>query len=93
MKWYRAILLTLVILAALGILGMSFGDKAVESLGQLVAGISGVWAAAESGSFAWGLLVMFFWPVAFPWFLIARPRPEAQVMAKEEGRRIGEIVT
>ena len=92
MKWYWAVLLTLVILAATAGLGLLLGDKAGQALGQLLAGVFAVWVAAESGSFGWGLVVLCFWPIAFPWFLIKKYQPQAEVTASERRERLGDIV-
>jgi hypothetical protein len=76
MKWYRAILLTLVIFVPM-LVAVQIDERGGQSLVLLVSGVSAVWVAAQSSSFGWGLFVMFLWPIAFPWFLIAKYQPPA----------------
>jgi hypothetical protein len=76
MKWYKAILLTLVIFVLM-LVAVQIDERGGHSLALLVSGVSAVWVAARSSSFGWGLFVMFLWPVAFPLFFIAKYQPAA----------------
>ena len=73
MKWYWAILLTVIIFGLMVVL-LQAGGSAVQSFVTLIAAISGIWAAGTSSSVGWGLFVFFLWPVGFPCFLIVRYR-------------------
>lgn len=71
MKWYWAILLTILIFIGQVVLFLNAGPKG-ELCVQFVVAIFGIWAAAKSGSLGWGLFVFFVWPLGFPCFLINR---------------------
>ncbi len=78
MKWYWAILLTAVMLVltlALAELHRSQRQTIIHAL----TAISAVWVAAKSSSFGWGFFVLCLWPIGFPWFLIAKYRPQPEV--------------
>jgi uncharacterized membrane protein YccC len=77
MKWYWAIFLTLLILAVM-VLVIQLHGTAGTFFVNLVCSVLGIWVAAKSSSFEWGLLVFLLWPIGFPWFLIAKyNRPPA----------------
>jgi hypothetical protein len=76
MKWYWAILLTLVIFLPM-LVAVQIDERGGHSLILLVSGVSAVWVAANSSSSGWGLFVLFLWPIAFPWFFIAKYQPPA----------------
>ncbi len=78
MKWYWAILLTVIILGLMVVL-LQAGGTAVERYVTLIVAISGIWAAGTSASVGWGLFVLFLWPVGFPCFLIVRYKRSPEV--------------
>jgi hypothetical protein len=78
MKWYWAILLTILILGGLTALLEIGGPKAEWSLHFVVA-LCAVWAAGKSSSVGWGLFVLLLWPIGFPCFLISRYRRPVNV--------------
>ncbi len=80
MKWYWAILLTLLILTALVGAG-SVNESGGKALAGLISGISAVWVAADSSSFGWGLFVMFLWPIGLPSCLIGTYEPRGTRIA------------
>jgi hypothetical protein len=67
MKWYWAILVTVAIMIAVGMLP----EQAAEGAAALVAAISAIAIAAHSRSWGWGIFVLFLWPIAFPCYMIA----------------------
>jgi hypothetical protein len=71
MKWYWAIFLTLLILAAMILVIQVNGTNGTFFI-NLVCSVLGIWAAAKSSSFGWGLFVFLLWPIGFPCFLIAK---------------------
>ena len=71
MKWYLAIPLTLVIFATM-VLALQVNTTAGKFFSDLVIAVSGIWVAAQSSSFGWGLFVFLLWPIGFPCFLIAK---------------------
>jgi|GraSoiStandDraft_14_1057315.scaffolds.fasta_scaffold2143970_1 hypothetical protein len=76
MKWYWAILLTIVILSGLVAL-LQIGHSEAEWFVHFVVAIFAVWAAGKSASVGWGIFVLLLWPIGFPCFLISqygRPR-------------------
>jgi len=81
MKWYWAILLTLLILVAC-IAAVQVDRTSGGFFVHLVSAISGIWVAGKSSSFGWGLFVFFLWPIAFPCFLITRYRPISEPRAE-----------
>jgi hypothetical protein len=81
MKWYWAILVTIVVFAGMGAV-LQVGGAPAEKLVHLALAVFGVWAAGTSGSVGWGLFVLFLWPIGFPCFLISQYR---QPSAKVEG--------
>jgi hypothetical protein len=77
MKWYWAILLTLLILAVMVLVIQVNGTKGTFFI-NLVCAVLGIWVAGKSSSFGWGLFVFLFWPIGFPGFLIVKyKRPPA----------------
>jgi hypothetical protein len=74
MKWYWAILLTLLIFAA-DAAALHADPSGGKEFIHLICAISGIWAAGKSSSFGWGLFVFFLWPIGFPCFLISRYKP------------------
>jgi hypothetical protein len=83
MKWHWAILLTIGIFGCMVAATGVAGDKADHLIHAIIA-ISAVWAASHSASFGWGLLVLLFWPIAFPWFLMARYKREPTGVETEQ---------
>ena len=71
MKWYWAILLTVIISGVMVAL-LQVGGTAGQPYVTLLVTISGIWAAGTSSSVGWGLFVFFLWPIGFPSFLIAQ---------------------
>jgi hypothetical protein len=71
MKWYLAIPLTLLILAAI-LAAVQVNADGEKALASVVAAILAIWVVSKSSSFGWGLFVLLFWPVGFPFFLIAQ---------------------
>ncbi len=71
MKWYWAILITVVILAVMIVLVNKGGD-AVGAFVRIMVALCAIWAAGTSASVGWGLFVYVLWPIGFPWFLIAK---------------------
>jgi len=82
MKWYVAILRTIAFLALIFVLIMlGASDRVIFWAIELLA----IQVAANSGSFGWGFLVLIFMPVAYPWFLIVRPKAQpAELSAAED---------
>ncbi len=78
MKWYWAILLTIVILSGLGAL-LQIGGAKAEWFMHFTIAVFAVWAAGKSGSVAWGLLVLLLWPIGFPSFLFSQYRRSSEV--------------
>jgi len=78
MKWYWAILLTIVILGLMVAVLQVHGTEG-QFFVHLVTAISGIWAAGRSCSFGWGLFVFFLWPIGFQCFLIAKYQRPADV--------------
>jgi hypothetical protein len=70
-KWYWAILLTVIIFGLMVVL-LQVGGMAMEPYVTAIVAISGIWVAGTSSSVGWGLLVFFLWPIGFPCYLIAR---------------------
>ena len=68
----------LVILVTIGLLAIPFvmaingaDDSGVDTImTAIVVGISAIWAGVNSSSIGWGLFVVFFWPIAFPAYLL-----------------------
>ena len=71
MKWYLAIPLTLLILAAM-VAAIQVNADRGKVFVSFVTAITAIWVAAKSSSFGWGLFVFLFWPVGFPFFLIVQ---------------------
>ena len=68
-KWYWAIALTISILAI-----FAFVDDIPESLVIAIITFFAIWVAADSSSFGWGIFVFLLWPIAYPLYLIVRPK-------------------
>ena len=70
MKWYWAILQTLGIITLLCLIELI--APIPPRLATGIIAFFGIWAAADSSSFGWGLFVFLLWPIAYPWYLIVR---------------------
>jgi hypothetical protein len=80
MKWYLAIPLTLLIWAAV-VTAVQVNATSGKVFAGFVTAISAIWVAAKSSSFGWGLFVFLFWPIGFPFFLIAQYKRLPRVTA------------
>ena len=49
------------------------GTRLCRAASRPRAAIGELGVAADSSSFSWGIAVLLFWPVAYPWYLIVRP--------------------
>jgi hypothetical protein len=78
MKWYWAILLTIVFIGFFTALLKMGGADAQWFVNGVIA-IFGVWAAGKSSSVGWGLFVLLLWPIGFPCFLISQYRRPSNV--------------
>ena len=81
MKWYWAILLTVAILALFVLIDLP-ADSYI-----LISAVFAIWVAADSSSFGWGIFVLLLWPIAYPWYLIVRPK----VLPGEEQARENKV--
>ncbi|MBC8868071.1 MAG: hypothetical protein H8E44_01570 [Planctomycetes bacterium] len=70
MKWYWAILATLAIMIVVGWADVFLGGTGFVISGAVV--LSAIWVAADSSSFGWGVLVLLFWILGFPGYLMIR---------------------
>ncbi len=89
MKWYWAILLTLLILAP-EVAAVQANPSRGKEFVQLICALSTIWAAGKSSSFGWGLFVFFLWPIGFPCFLITHYKPASEVRAEPEAVQVPE---
>jgi hypothetical protein len=86
MKWYWAILQTIIIFAVLLLVGPTEPTKAA-GFGSFVFALFAIWVAADSSSFGWGIFVFLLWPIAYPWYLIVRPKVRPKVLPSHEQAR------
>ena len=84
MKWYWAILITVVILAGM-IEMLNIGGTHAKEFIDIALAVFAIWAAGTSGSVGWGLFVFFLWPIGFPCFLIKQYQQPKQPPAEVEG--------
>ena len=77
MKWYWAITLTIAILAIFAFV------QVPTRLAIVIIAVFAIWVAADSSSFGWGIFVLLLWPIAYPWYLIVRPKV---LPGEEKGR-------
>ncbi len=79
MKWYWGITLTVAILAIIVFF------EVPDRLAIAIIAVFAIWVAAESSSFGWGIFVFLLWPIAYPWYLIVRPKVfRGEEKAREE---------
>ena len=71
MKWYWAILTTIVLLAMATFIDVRGGGGLAFATTALVV-LSAIVVAADSSSVAWGMFVLLIWPLGLPWYLIQR---------------------
>lgn len=84
MRWYRAILITIALMAI-----MIFAEPISTPWAHIhpgfIVGLSLVlWVAFDSWSIIWTLGVLVLWPLFFPWYLIVRGNRKRKAELCEE---------
>ena len=85
MKWYWAILQTIAILTVLTFVKLV--AHIPEDIIFIFIALAAIWVAADSSSFGWGMCVILFWPLFYPWYLIKRDKIRLQSYQDETFKR------